>query len=138
MVEPDRARFSLLDATAAYCPRVVVRSAPGMVQEVFRRVLSHRRNRRAVLYLGAAAMAAHRRRTFDFSPARHRRDRKLLLLQSAHDRALFVALRRHALSSREMPSAGQTVGDIHTRHRGSRRHAADKRDAYFFGVQTER
>ena len=93
MVEPDRARLSLLDATAADCPRLVVRSARGVVQEIFRRVLPRRRNCRSIFYLGAAAIAAHRGWTSDLSPARHCRDGKLLLLQSADHRALFAAVR---------------------------------------------
>ena len=91
LVESDRARLSLLVATVADHLRVVGGSTPRMVQAFLRGILFSRRDHRAFINLGATPSAASRRRTDHLSADRDRDNGKLLLLQSADDRALFVA-----------------------------------------------
>ena len=72
LVEPDGARLPLLVATVANSVRLVGGQKSGMVQAFFSRVLSRRRDHRAVLYLGAAPAATHSRWVNDFSPIGNR------------------------------------------------------------------
>ena len=91
MVEPDRARLSLLVATVADGHRLVCRSKSWGVQKILGRVLSGGRNHRSIFHLGAATIAIARVRLVDFSSDRDRCDRQLLLFQSADDRVVLVA-----------------------------------------------
>src|SRR5919198_2974227 len=82
-----------------------------MVQTFFRRVLPHSGNYRAVLHLGAPTHEIARRWPPDFSSTRDRDHGKLLLFQSAHDRAVLIADRRFcsrlAASRRYAASEGE-------------------------------
>src|SRR2546423_9011058 len=108
VVEPDRARLPLLDAAIAHRARLVGGPTRGMVQEIFGRLLSRRRNHRALFYLGPAASAARRGGAFFLFSARHRCDREILLLQFSFDRALFVSLRRCGIWAGGIPRSGET------------------------------
>src|SRR5437899_5313312 len=87
---PHGTRLSLLVATVANSVQLVGGQKPGMVQAFFSRILSRRRNHRAVFDLGAATSTSHRRWIDNFSSTRYRHHRQLLLFQSADDRVMFV------------------------------------------------
>src|SRR5207245_7236790 len=91
LVEPDRARLSLLVATVADRDWLVGGSTSRMVQRILGRILPGHGNRGRLFHLGAQTTATAGLRSPRFSSARHRGDWQLLLLQSADDRALFVA-----------------------------------------------
>src|SRR5436190_9647303 len=65
-----------------------------MVQAFFCRVLSRGGNRRAIFHLGAAASEIDSGWAADSSSTRDRDHWKLLLFQSAHDRAVLITDRR--------------------------------------------
>ena len=94
LVESDSTRLPLLVTTAANGVRLVGGQKSRMVQAFFRRVLPRSGNHRAIFHLGAAASEIDSCRTTDFSSTRDRDHGKLLLFQSAHDRAVLIANRR--------------------------------------------
>ena len=65
-----------------------------MVQTFFRRVLPRGRSHRTIFHLGAATFETDCCWTADFSSTGDRDHGKLLLFQSAHDRAVLIADRR--------------------------------------------
>ena len=91
LVEPDSARLPLLVATVAHGIRLVGGQKSRVVQAFFRGVLPRSGNHRAIFHLGAAPSQIDCCRTAHFSSTRDRDHRKLLLFQSAHDRAVLVA-----------------------------------------------
>src|SRR6202022_3394807 len=91
VVGPERARLPLLVATVTDRDWLVGRSKSRMVQEIFGRVLSRRRNHRPVFHLGATAVAFACVRAPRFSTNHNSGDGQLLLFQLTDSRALFVA-----------------------------------------------
>ena len=98
LVEPDRARLSLLDATAPDRFWLVGASRTGMAGQAFHFLCPVCRMRRPVFYLGAKAAAAHCLGAVRLAPAFDRAHGQLLLLQSPHDRALPALDRRPPLA----------------------------------------
>src|SRR5438445_11750927 len=90
LVEPDGARLPLLVATAAHGVQLVGGQKSGMVQAFFSRILSGRRNHRAVFYLGAATSTSHRRWIDHFSSIRVSLHWQILLFHSSDDCVVFV------------------------------------------------